>query len=73
MSSRILDNINNRRDRPGVILLVTLVLLVVLATLGYSLSSRLSTQRHRVQYMIDYSEARYGCDSALKYALSTLE
>lgn len=73
MSSRSLDNINNRRHRPGVILLVTLVLLVVLATLGYSLSSRLSTQRHRVQYMIDYSEARYGCDSALKYALSTLQ
>ncbi len=54
-------------------LLVTLVLLVVLSTLGYTLSTRVSAQRHRNQYIIDYSSARYGCDSAVKYALATLE
>ena len=67
------DNRNISRNRPGVILLVTLVLLVVLSTLGYTLSSRVSAQRHRNQYIIDYSNARYGCDSAVKYALATLE
>ena len=54
-------------------LLVTLVLLVVLATLGYTLSSRVASQRHRNQYLIDSSKARYGCDSAVRYAIATLE
>jgi len=67
------DNWNISRNRPGIILLVTLVLLVVLATLGYTLSGRVAAQRHRNQYIIDYSNARYGCDSAIKYALATLE
>jgi hypothetical protein len=67
------DNCNMSRSLPGVILLVTLVLLVVLATLGYTLSVRVASQRHRDQYVIDYSNARYGCDSAVKYALATLE
>jgi len=60
-------------SRPGIVLLLTLVLLVVLATLGYTFSSRVAAQRHRNQYIIDYSRARYGCDSAVKYALATLE
>jgi hypothetical protein len=67
------DNWNMSRNRQGIILLVTLVLLVVLATLGYTLSSRVAAQRHRNQFIIDYSNARYGCDSAVKYALATLE
>ena len=61
------------QNRHGIVLLVTLVLLVVLATLGYTLTSRVSAHRHRKQYIIDYSKARYGCDSAVKYALATLE
>jgi len=68
-----LKNRNNTRNRPGIVLLVTLVLLVVLSTLGYTLSTRVAAQRHRNQYIIDYSSARYGCDSAVKYALATLE
>jgi hypothetical protein len=75
-----LNNRNNslpqgilRRNRPGIVLLVTLVLLVVLSTLGYTLSTRVSAQRYRNQYIIDYSIARYGCDSAVKYALATLQ
>jgi hypothetical protein len=61
------------KKQSGIVLLVTLVLLVVLATLGYTLSSRVAARRHRDQYIIDYSKARYGCDSALKYALATVE
>ncbi len=61
------------RNRPGIVLLVTLVLLVVLSTLGYTVSSRVTAQRLRNQYIIDYSKARYACDSAVKYALTTLE
>lgn len=61
------------QDRPGIVLLITLVLLVVLSTLMFTLSSRVAAQRHRDQYIVDYSKARYGCESALKYALATLE
>jgi Tfp pilus assembly protein PilX len=67
------DNPIIRQSRTGIVLLLTLVLLVVLATLGYTFSSRVAAQRHRNQYIIDYSRARYGCDSAVKYALATLE
>jgi hypothetical protein len=73
MMDKVQDNLNISRSRPGVVLLVTLVLLVVLATLGYTLSSRVASQRHRNQYIIDYSNAHYGCDSAVKYALATLQ
>jgi DNA uptake protein ComE-like DNA-binding protein len=61
------------QNQRGIVLLVTLVLLVVLATLGYTLTTRVAAQRHRDQYLIDYQAARYGCESALKYALATLE
>ncbi|MCP4260928.1 MAG: hypothetical protein GY774_25970 [Planctomycetes bacterium] len=64
---------NNFHSRQGFVLLVTLVLLVVLSMLGYTLSTRVAAQRHRQKYIIDYSSARYGCDSAVKYALATLE
>lgn len=55
------------------VLLFTLVLLVVLATVGYTLSNEIRSQKHRNQYMIDYQIARYGCDSAVKYALATMQ
>ena len=66
-------NHNINRNRHGIVLLITLVLLVVLSTLGYTVSSRVVAQRLRNQYIIDYSKARYACDSAIKYALTTLE
>lgn len=72
MSKRVIK-LNNFHGRRGFVLLVTLVLLVVLSTLGYTLSARVAAQRHRDQYIVDYSSARYGCDSAVKYALATLE
>jgi hypothetical protein len=73
MANKNLNDDNNGRSRPGIVLLITLVILVVLSTLAYTLSSRVAAQRHRDQYIIDYSKARYGCDSAVKYALATLE
>ncbi len=45
----------------------------MLSILGYTLTSRLAARRHRNRYIIDYQAARYGCDSALKYALATLQ
>ena len=38
---------NSIRRHAGVVLLVTLVLLVVLSILGYTLTSRLAVWRHR--------------------------
>lgn len=57
------------RNRPGIVLMMTVVLLVILSLLGYTLVTRLAAQRHRDQYIIDYQAARYACDSAVKYAL----
>ncbi len=64
---------NNNRSRRGVVLLVTLIMLVVLATLGYTLTGRIADRRHRNHFTIDYCKARYGCDSGLKYAFATME
>ncbi|MHC4148823.1 MAG: type II secretion system protein GspK [Planctomycetota bacterium] len=61
------------RGRRGIVLLMTLVLLVVLSSLGYTVGSRIAVQRHRDRYMIDYQAACYGRDSAVKYALATLQ
>ncbi len=65
-------NPNNDGNRHGIVLLVTLVILVIISMIGYTLTSRVMAERLRSQYMVDYSKARYGCDSALKYALATL-
>jgi len=59
--------------RPGVVLVLTLVILVVLSVLAYTLTSRVASQQHRDQYIIDYQAARYACDSALKYSLATVQ
>ncbi|MCX5635790.1 MAG: type II secretion system protein GspK [Planctomycetota bacterium] len=66
------NNADIRRNRPGIVLLVTMVLLVVLSILGYTLTTRIWAQKHRDQYIIDYTKARYACDSAVKYAFTTL-
>ena len=58
--------------RRGLALFLTLVTLVVLTGLVYGLVSRISLVRHRQQYMIDYQNARYACDSGMKYAMTTL-
>ena len=60
-------------SQSGVVLLVTLVVLVVLALLAYTVTSRVASHRHRVQYLIDRAKARYALDSALKYATVAVE
>ena len=56
----------------GVILLITLVILVVLSTLGYTLSVRVAARRHRDRYIIDHAQARYACASGVKLALAAM-
>ncbi|MCK4753397.1 MAG: general secretion pathway protein GspK [Planctomycetes bacterium] len=73
MKNKHPNNTVNYQSQRGIVLLVTLVLLVVLSTLGYTLSNRVAAQRHRDRYIVDYAVARYSCDSAVKYALATLE
>jgi type II secretory pathway component PulK len=60
----------NRKCRPAVALVVTLVILVALSSVAYGLYARLAAQRHRDQYIIDYTTARYAADSGLKYTLT---
>jgi hypothetical protein len=56
----------------GFALLVTVVVLVVLASLTAGLATRLTMAKKRQQYMIDYQQARYGMDSGIKYILSEI-
>jgi hypothetical protein len=62
----------DRRDPSGVVLLLALVILVILSTLGYTLTVRVAARRHRDQYIIDYCQAKHACASGLKYALASL-
>lgn len=61
------------RSRSGFVLLITLVILVVLTVLAYRVTGQVAARRHRLQYQIDYTKARYACDSAYKYALTRME
>jgi hypothetical protein len=63
---------DNRQGYRGVILLVTLVILVILSTLGYTLCVQVAARRHRDQFVIDYSIARHACASGMKYALASM-
>ncbi|HNS21045.1 MAG TPA: type II secretion system protein GspK [Sedimentisphaerales bacterium] len=54
------------------ILLITLVILVIMSTLGYTLSVQVAARRHRDQYVIDYGIARHACVSGMKYALASV-
>src|SRR3989339_770907 len=60
-------------SRPGVVLIITLVLLVILAMLGYTVSIKVAARKHRDNYIIDYAKARYACDSGVKYAITQTE
>ena len=56
----------------GFVLLVTVIVLVVLASLTTGLAVQMSMAKRRQHYMIEYQRARYGLDSAMKYILNTL-
>lgn len=58
--------------RRGLVLVLVLVILVVLAALTAALSLRVTQTRRRQQYMMDYQQARYACDSALKYMINVM-
>ena len=64
---------DNRPNRSGIVLLITLVILVILATVAYTLTDRVAARRHRNNYLVDYAQAQYACDSAMKYAISSLD
>ena len=70
---RYRQNSDSRHDPQGIVLLITLVILVVLATLGYTLTVRVSARRHRDQYAVDSCVARHACASGMRYALATLD
>lgn len=65
------DDVSSNR-RSGFALVLTIVVLVALTAIVYRLGSTLSTQNRRQQYIIDYQNARYGCDSTMKYALDAI-
>lgn len=48
------------------------MVLVVLVTVTTTLAVRVAQVRQRQQYIMDYQKARYGLDSAMKYALTVL-
>lgn len=73
MSKLNIENRFIRQSRSGIALLVTLIILVVLSAMAYALSAKVTAQRRRNQYLIDYQSARYGCDSAVRIAISRLE
>lgn len=64
---------NTATHRPGLALVVTLVILVVLASIVYSLAAQIATIEHRKQYFIDYQNAQYAVNSAMKYALANMQ
>ena len=71
MTERNSIKFNTGKPRSGVALLLTLAVLIILTTVVYTLSSRLTNQKRRRQYMINYQAAKYACDSAMKYAVET--
>jgi len=63
----------NSSPRQGVVLVVVLVIMAIMSALVYSMTSRILARRYRDQYLMDYQQARYACDSGLKYAMSIIE
>ena len=65
--------LKNNSQKSGIALVLTIVVLVVMSTLVYTVGSKISQRVRRNQYMIDYQNARYACDSAMKYSLALIE
>jgi type II secretory pathway component PulK len=59
-------------NRRGIVMMITLIVLVVLAGLAYTLTARVTSQVQRNLYVVDYQAARYACDSVFKYYQSSL-
>lgn len=65
--------LNNAYQRSGLALVVIMVILIVLSSIVYALSAKIATAQHRRQYLIDYQDAQYAANSAMKYALANIE
>jgi len=63
---------DKNKNRSGVALAITLVVLMSLAVITTILSLRVAQVRQRQQYIMDYQKARYGADSSMKYIFSVL-
>jgi hypothetical protein len=72
MQLNLKQNADGQRQPHGVVLVLTLLVLVVLSVVSYTLTSKVLAQRHRYQYLIDYQSARYACDAGTKYAIVNL-
>ncbi|MDD5135363.1 MAG: hypothetical protein PHP01_08135, partial [Phycisphaerae bacterium] len=62
-----------KAQRPGVALMLTVIVLVILTAIVYRVSSSINQWKHRLQYAIDYQNARYAAESGMKYALVAIE
>ncbi|MFA6176053.1 MAG: hypothetical protein WC765_05695 [Phycisphaerae bacterium] len=61
------------RHKSGAALVLVIVVLVILTAIVWRVSSAISQWKHRLQYAIDYQNARYAAESGIKYALTTIE
>ncbi len=71
--NRTKQNINRRDRHNGIVLMITLIVLAALSSIVYTVSIKVAEYKKRQEYMVAYQNARYACDSAMKYALSTIE
>jgi len=55
-----------------VVLVLTLIVLTVLSAVTALLSAQITQVKRRLEYRINYQQAHYGCDSAMKYMLTVL-
>ena len=68
----IKNKICSSRQKSGAVLVLTIVVLVILTAVVWRVSSAISQWKHRLQYTIDYQNARYAAESGIKYALATI-
>ena len=64
---------SRHKSRSGIALIFALIILAVLATLGYSIATKLVSIKHRQNYIFDYYKATYACDSATRYGIREVE
>jgi Tfp pilus assembly protein PilX/DNA uptake protein ComE-like DNA-binding protein len=66
------NKICSSRQKSGAALVLTIVVLVILTAIVWRVSSAISQWKYRLQYTIDYQNARYAAESGIKYALATI-
>jgi len=61
------------KSQRGIALLFAIIVLAVLATMGYAIASKLVSIKHRQNYILNYYKAAYACDSATRYGITEVE